>query len=294
MRVASNFFVGLVTHPRSRFPEACGPEGLAARLAAELRALGSSVDVSVINDDILSRSDTIFDLADVRASISTELAAERSWREYLSGNPSPALTRLIFALRNVYRLTKYAPPWRRKPRVNDPGVRMVTRLANIELAHLAMMRAALESHAQWLVILEDDAQSKDVTSLARDIRDFIFWVHESNKDVGTMNLSESFGFSDLGIEHLLAPAEPPVRSFRWNILVSARHVTNTVCAVLYRREFLAELVAELDHIPLKPVIPIDFKVNVALMRLDDASSWETWVCSPAPIIQGSGVPRPIV
>jgi len=61
--------------------------------------------------------------------------------------------------------------------------------------------------------------------------------------------------------------------------------------MLYRRPFLEHLRSTLALIPLSPVIPIDFKVNEALMRMAPVCpAGDAWLASPAPLTQRSGVP----
>ena len=74
------------------------------------------------------------------------------------------------------------------------------------------------------------------------------------------------------------------------ILSASKPVTNTVCAVLYRTSFLEELLTVLDSLPLSPVIPIDWKLNAALLQMHDSGALgagDCWFLEPAPIVQRS-------
>ena len=165
---------------------------------------------------------------------------------------------------------------------------MVRRLVNIELSHLRIMGEAVASGARWAVLIEDDAAGPDTPAFARDLAEFIS-AADTRRQPLTMNLSESFTPRQLGLEHLLTPIEEPGP---WSVLAAERPVTNTVCAVLYRGDFLARLLAELQAIPVAPVVPIDFKVNEAMMRLAPSMRpGDCWVASPAPLVQQSGVPK---
>ncbi|MBI1351790.1 MAG: hypothetical protein GC156_11810 [Actinomycetales bacterium] len=285
----SDVFLGLVTHPASRFPEAAGEGGLIRSLESALVGLGRSVEVAVVAENLWSPEVLVITPAEVRASIDAELAVEGRWRAYVRGAPLGADGRALLTVRRVWRRLKLAPPWRSSGQDADAGVRMVRRLANIELAHMRLMELAVRSDATWAVLLEDDAWVDDVPAFAQHLTSFL----DSAEEVGrpqTMNLSESFTPRQLGIEHLLT--EEALPGSGWRLFQAARPVTNTVCAVLYHRDFLEQVTATMRDIPLSPVIPIDFKVNEALMRMaKDVLPGACWVVSPAPIAQRSGVPN---
>jgi hypothetical protein len=160
---------------------------------------------------------------------------------------------------------------------------------NIELSHLRLIDLAVASGASWCLLLEDDAWCEDPRAFAIDLLRFVREADSRGKLL-TVNMSESFTLEDLGIGHLLTPV-PAEQAGPWPMLEADRPVTNTVCAVLYRGDFLARLQHELHRVPLAPVIPIDFKLNVALMRMaPTVAPGDFWVASPAPLSQRSGVP----
>jgi len=85
-----------------------------------------------------------------------------------------------------------------------------------------------------------------------------------------VNLSKSHSERELGTQSIYVGREafapetmPGVEAW-----VAQRPVTNTVCAVLYRRSFLAHILAKLEDIPTYPVVPIDWKLNRALMNMN--------------------------
>lgn len=165
---------------------------------------------------------------------------------------------------------------------------MLTRLANIELAHIAALRAAVESGAPWVLLLEDDARSDDPGRFAEELDAFTQAARDSGEP-SMMNLSQSFTPRQLGISEFLTPVanvgQPP-----WHTYRADRAVTNTVCAVLYRADAATSVLRALTAIPLQPIIPIDFKLNDAILRMPRDSGLSCWVVSPAPLLQGSGVP----
>lgn len=284
-----HLFIGLVTHERSRYADATSSSGLMLSVATAVAEAGVTVTTAVSDRDEYTEDLLPVSADVVRESIRAELAAELRWRAYLAGRPAGAGLKAFMALRRGYRTMKLAPPWRRGAAPADPGPRMVRRLVNIELSHLKLIDRAVASGASWCLLLEDDAWCGDPQAYAADLLRFIREA-ESRGAPLTVNMSESFTLDDLGIRHLLTPV-PADEAGPWPMLAAERPVTNTVCAVLYRGDFMARLHHELKQIPLAPVIPIDFKLNEALMRLaPSVEPGDFWVASPAPLSQRSGVP----
>lgn len=278
-------FVGLVTHPRTRFPESRTQEGLAASVSRALNNRGIRTEISVLDEDTISSHDLDTSAAAIREFIKAELDIELRWREYLSGRPASPALRLVMRSRRIRR--NFVLTSKRRKAL---AARMLTRLANIEAAHLTLMEQAVRSEARWTLIFEDDAIAPDPKLFADELRQFLDLIRHSPSTPAMMNLSESFSLDQLGITRLLTSQTSEKLNHPWNISASTRHVTNTVCAVLYEREFLTELLSTLKAIPMEPVVPIDFKINEALLQAKDRLPGVTWVCSPAPLQQASGVP----
>ena len=285
--MAPDIFVGLVTHPNTVFPQARTTNGLAAQLVETLTSLGLVVESTIVDDNPLVPDQITVSPKAVRASIREEINVERKWREYLNSGSLSLLLRLQLNIRRTLTTLRLAPPWRRSTEAGDAGSRRLTRLANIELAHLRVLDDAVKSEAAWALVLEDDAKSSSARKFGHELAQFLSKVAVAYPELSMINLSDSFTVDQLGIEHLLAGSEG---TFAWSIRKVDRHITNTVCAVLYRRDLLVRLLKELQSIPLEPVVPIDFKVNEAIRRAGSDLPGQTWMCDPAPITQGSGVP----
>ena len=286
--MTADVFVGLVTHPRSRFTEASGELGVLAQTAASLEALGRTVTTFISERDGYSAELVCIDRAAVSASICAELDSEFRWREYLLGRKAGIALRSLMFMRKKWRTLRLMPLGRHHLKPSDSGFQMVRRLVNIELSHLVLMDQALESGAPWCLLLEDDAGCSDIQQFAKDLVTMIEMVEGADGPL-MVSLSESFSLEDLGIKELVEPVLE--NSSPWPMLAAIRPVTNTVCAVLYRRRFLVRLREELAAIPMTPVIPIDFKLNEALMRLAPSlQPGAAWLASPAPLDQLSGVP----
>jgi len=287
VNVAPDIFIGLVTHPKSVFPQARTANGLAARLVETLTSLGLVVASTIVDDNPLARNQITVSPKAVRASIREEITVEEKWREYLNSGSISRLMQLQFRIRQIATTLRLAPPWRRSIDASDAGSRRLIRLANIELAHLRVLDEAVRSESAWALILEDDAQADDASTLGQELAQFLSSAPDATPELSMINLSDSFTVDQLGIEHLLAEG---AETHTWRVRKVDRHITNTVCAVLYRRDLLVRLLEELQSIPLEPVIPIDFKVNEAIRRAGSDLPGQTWMCDPAPIAQGSGVP----
>jgi hypothetical protein len=162
---------------------------------------------------------------------------------------------------------------------------MIRRLFNIEYSHRHLMQSGLDSGADWVLIIEDDAASSDVA----DCADGILGLTQDFPTCGFANISESFDLAELGISHLLRPTGTPWRgNVTRQVLTAERPVTNTVCAILYSRDFLLSLIEELDGLPMEPIVPIDWKVNIALRNLHAREAIPPLAClivTPAPINQ---------
>jgi len=163
---------------------------------------------------------------------------------------------------------------------------MVERLLNIELAHQELLRQGLTSRAPWILILEDDAWSANIDDLADGLTDLLELAEVS---VRFINLSESFDLSELGIKHLLGDSDYSWHGSTTRAVLSAQQpVTNTVCAIAYRSYFAEQLLSAYASMPMRPVVPIDWKLNQALMDMHSSGSLgvgSCWWVVPGPIDQ---------
>jgi len=274
--VSPTLFIGVVSHSRSSFTVNQGEKGLAATLVKQLNEFDISAAYSVneLND---------FDNAGIpatrsvfRAGIAEEVRLEREWNRFLG---------VIFGLR---AWIGHFARWLRVQSflLRKPDTQEIKRLINIELSHTKLMREGLDSGAQWILILEDDAATLELEDLAQGL----VGISSYDSDISFVNLSRSFDLTHLGIDHLLHSdsdkewAGPADR----RMLFSDRPATNTVCAILYHRDFLVHLINEFELIPTEPVVPIDWRLNQALMNLWDKGVIEAgdcWFVDPAPIDQ---------
>lgn len=271
-------FIGVVSHASSRFLDSTGPHGLARQIARRLNSPTTHVAVQVNTEDAWSAS--VLELTDavVSASCQAQLDVEGRWQHYLGGRPDRRLRKAVELL--VRRMRRVDP---------DGGRRAIRRLLNIELSHRALLQAGVDSGADWVVILEDDAGSDHPDECAMGLLG-ILEAASTRDQPAYINLSESFTPRALGIDHLLAEVPGVVWSAdrRRKVLAAQRPVTNTVCAIAYRAAFARTLSQRLASAPVSPVIPIDWKLNDILMAMHaqgTLGAGDCWLVEPAPIAQ---------
>lgn len=279
-------FIGVVTHGRSRFHESAVAQ--LAVLADAGAAAGWEVETLVSDRDDYDPEKTRVDRRVLMRSSCAQAALEYRWRRYLAraegmgalaGGVRWVQAAALLAGTATIRTARYLSPWPGAALTNLHGTRAVIRLLNIDLSHLRVLRAGVASGADWILILEDDAQAAP-GAISR-LLPILAAAEEA--EVSYVTASRSIDHDELGIDSLLEPAVDGHRCARVP-------VTNTVCAVAYRRgtgEWFADRVVG-DG--LVPVIPIDWRLNRAVMaavaqgRMGRGSCW---VLEPALFTQGS-------
>lgn len=257
-----------------------GRDGLGALLA---EAIPGSI-LHINTSDLLEDHELVLTSRVVQQSLTAEVRLEKSWARYLGITRGPQW-QLHHALRWMRRAARF---------VRRPSTTGMRRLLNIELSHLNLLKRGLESGTPWILILEDDASTAGLPDLASGLTGMM-------SDIGSpgfVNLSRSFSLDQLGLGSLLTDTNVAWQgSMDRRVLISHRPATNTVCAILYSRDCVIELLRAWDTLPLFPVIPIDWKVNqilMGLMRETNGQSLRSWFVEPAPIIQMSMQPPGIL
>lgn len=280
-------FLGVVTHRATRFPESQGESGLVAQIGKGLQARGVACAVSIHDTDHFDTAVLPLTNVEVKASIAAELDLEERWRIYVRPEKAGIRLAAFMRLRRIYRRIRLAPPWHGGTEASSSGAAMLRRLVNIELAHLHLMREAIECNSEWALIVEDDAESSDPLLFADALADFID-AHRASPQPRYVNVSRSFDADPLGISRHLTPYGEWAVGTR--ILRADQPLTNTVCAILYRTEFLRGLLPVLESIPVSPVLPIDWKLNAALLDMSQRAllgPGDCWFLDPGPLTQGS-------
>lgn len=278
-------FIGLVTHPRTRFTDSAGPDGLVQKMSQALEKSGITCRVEVSDQDEYSEQLLSITNEVVADSIEAELDLEVQWAKYLHPQRFHPLLKLRMFVHRRIRSKKFLG------RNSKAGTLMVRRLINIELAHLKLLNMAHELEAKWCLIVEDDAYTNDLPEVIESLVCFLEKTRMQSQPK-YVNLSQSFNNSTLKIREMFRSGGSET-SKCWpsaNVLVAQRPITNTVCAVLYRDSFVTDLLREFKEIPLAPVVPIDWKLNHAILRMHKKSELgeaDCWFIEPGPILQRS-------
>ena len=163
------------------------------------------------------------------------------------------------------------------------------RQSNISASHLNSMKQSLESGESFVLILEDDFLFTDMEAIIKMLK-FATSVEVSKSKLQLINLSKSFSYQELGFQNFVESSIKAVNYPNYMIDILKYPVTNTVCATLYKSDFLKKLVCELETLKMVSLIPIDHKVNIALNKLIkkgliDKKSYGS--SNPSLFIQGS-------
>jgi hypothetical protein len=139
------------------------------------------------------------------------------------------------------------------------------RLRNIEDGHKSILEKFTLSESEYLIIVEDDFKITYELSI-HDIIYSILQIISKDQRIKIVNLSNSFSISELKIKFLIQSTISQV-GYNQDLLLLEYPVLNTVCATLYKREIIQDLLMELENLNSFYLIPIDEKFNIALNRL---------------------------
>jgi hypothetical protein len=274
----SAVFIGLVTHPRSRFNASGMATQQAEALAEALRKRGRSAAVLVSDRDDYRPADLPLSSLDLRRSGARQGTVEYRWRRYLAaGGGRPCRSAFADWMFRIAMSIKRAATADRAAAV---------RLLNIDLSHLRVMDAAVEDGSEWTLVLEDDAWVADPDLCAASLIEAMDVL--ASTPVAFASLSESIPYDQLGVVGIVSGVvDPEVPGW---LVATSRPVTNTVCANLYRTTFLVDVAAGIRGQGLVPVVPIDWRLNEQVIRMWDAGSLTSSSCvwaNPGLFLQGS-------
>jgi hypothetical protein len=128
------------------------------------------------------------------------------------------------------------------------------------------MNLSLKSNKRYVLILEDDFLIEDIEAIIKILK-FATSAEVSKSNVQLVNLSKSFSYLELGFQNFVGSSIKDVSYPNYTIDILKYPVTNTVCATLYKTDFLIKLTSELESQKQISIIPIDHKINIALNKL---------------------------
>jgi hypothetical protein len=273
----ADLFVGLVTHPRSRFNADGAATRRAEALVTALSDRGVSCELLVSDRDDYDPSALPLDTTDLRRSAAYQADLEYRWRRYLAdGGGTPARPALVDVAMRVAMSVK---------RVATVSLEADVRLLNIDLSHLRVLESGASSGAPWTLVLEDDARAADAGRAAADLAALVGL--DPADPLQFANLSESIPLDRLGVQGIVTSHSRD--GLPW-LVATTRPVTNTVCANLYRSPFAARLASGIRARGLVPVAPIDWRLNEQVMDLYEGGVLGAESCAwarPGVFLQGS-------
>lgn len=258
--------LGVVTHPRSRFNVDGAAGVLVESLGALLRNRGA--DVSTVVSDRNDYDPALWPLtrSELVQSGWHQSLLEYRWRRYLADGSTTVSDAALLAAMSARRMGEAAIGGLVPSSEARYGRTAARRLLNIDLSHLRVLDGAAETGADWVLVLEDDAWPDDPEAAAEGVLALIAAAGDTPMQFAS--LSTSLSHEQLGVAHLLRPAgELVLASGSRALLATARPVTNTVCATLYRASFSSRVASSIRAAGLVPVVPIDWRLNQVILDL---------------------------
>ena len=139
---------------------------------------------------------------------------------------------------------------------------IMSRQHNISESHIAQFLDSVKSNFEFSLILEDDFRINQDYNLELTINNLLEFM-KTNSNVSIISVSKSFSFLELGISNTVRN----VQSNNLNLYEADLPVTNTVSAMLYKTEFLRQMLPYLLEYRKYRIIPIDHKINMALHQI---------------------------
>lgn len=260
-------FLGLQTHKNSKYPKK--PFIELFDMAEDFGKLAKiEVAKSIVEDDFFTFKDIkLIDLLLVRIF---ECVLRRNWGYYLAGKKPPKLNKNnLRILQNciLYYSKLIKLDFRSKER------QRYTRILNISAGHMRLLQDFLESGKNVGLIFEDDAGFETSEELIAVIFNLVNFVESKNMKACFIDISDSFSFEELGVQHLVIQSNLPEaqkRFFGNEMCQMTRPCTNCCCAVMYNRN-MANLfftgLKRMSIIPGKRIIAIDWSLNSILLEI---------------------------
>jgi hypothetical protein len=216
----------------------------------------------------------------------------QKWIHFIENNYEKAHKRFSFrsiadALKRSRVLVLFIINTILQPELKRTEILKYKRNVNISLSHLNVINSAKNSHADLVLVLEDDAiLSADEDSL-NDLLDFSKWSLMSSNIPSLINLSESLPLEKLFVTN--TDGILPQIKVSNNIYMPRIMHHNTTCAVLYNSKYIDSVTSEWHRRIQKFIfrgIPVDWIINALILELPN-NSLLTFHSEKNLIIQGS-------
>jgi hypothetical protein len=139
---------------------------------------------------------------------------------------------------------------------------IMSRQHNISESHISQILDSVKYNFEFSLILEDDFRVNQDYNIELTINTLLEFM-KIHRNASIISISESFSFLELGISSAVTNS-----NFNdINLYESALPITNTVSAMLYKTQFLKQILPYLLEYRKYRIIPIDHKINMALYRI---------------------------
>ena len=273
-------FIGLVTHPRSRFNSKGQASQKVIELANSLNQLGFNVVTLISDRNDFDLSGKVIGIADRVRSAWRQAQVEKAWNEYLresTGSDSDACKHgaIFFSGMFVKRATSFL--------LNSSSL---ARLANIDFSHLRVLKEGVATGAEWVLIIEDDAQFAEPVGTADALRTVLDFLTGHTGNI-FINLSESMDVVQLKVDGIVSCGNSVLTFANDSELVEVSPaISNTVCANIYSADFAQDFVSAIEAQGIFPSVPIDWRLNQLIMDSQITPTECYWV-KPGLFLQGS-------
>jgi len=273
-------FIGLVTHPHSRFNSEGQSSQRIKELANSLSQLGINVDTLIRDRNDFQSSGRVIGIGDRVRSAWKQAQIEKAWDKYVWESPgSDSLTRKRGAIFFIGMFVKRAISYLFNSR-------SLARLANIDLSHLRVLKEGVASGADWVIIIEDDAQFADPVRTAGVLGTVLEFLGHPVRSI-FVNLSESIDTVELRVDGIVSAGNPVLALANGSELLEiSPAISNTVCANVYSLDFARDFASAIEVQGILPSVPIDWRLNQLIMEARVTPVECYWV-KPGLFLQGS-------
>lgn len=242
--------------------------------------LGINVVTLISDRNDFHLSGKVIGIVDRFRSAWKQVQIEKAWDKYVWESTSlDSLTRergaVFFSGMFVKRAISYL--------FNSSSL---ARLANIDLSHLRVLKEGVASGADWVLIIEDDAQFADPVKTAGVLRTVLEFFGSPTRSI-FINLSDSIDTVELRVDGIVLAGNSMLALTNGSELLEiSPAISNTVCANMYSLDFASDFASAIEVQGILPSVPIDWRLNQLIMEARVTPVECYWV-KPGLFLQGS-------